>query len=470
MERLRVGAAWVLIVLAQASAAAAQESLADDVKALRNEVRQLRAEVTEKERREASLRTEVESLKTKLEREAALGIERERRISDLVREASYGTSPLEDAIDQAAQESVRRWYGIRPRGNVRFGGYFDLEYRNDDAKDVHTFDQHRLILQFEADVAKQISFRSEIEFEGGGIADFLEDAEIVLEYAELHYEVDEAINVKAGALLIPFLRFNQHHDSPLYDLTDRPLVDRRIVPTTWAEAGIGVFGTFFAGDWAFNYDVVLVNGLTEEGIDSHTGTRDAKGAYRVDNNDNKMVVGRVGVLPVLPFLDAADIGGSFGIGQYDDDDRRQILMYGVDWLFRIGPVELLGEYARIDLEREAPEKAMGLPESLDGLFAQVNFHFFPDSWRGATPFFTEESTFTLVFRFDTADLDTSVTGADFMDSGAGYRDDRRRYTIGFNFRPVERSVFKIEYQFIDEPDGIEDVDNDRFVVSFATYF
>ena len=44
------------------------------------------------------------------------------------------------------------------------------------------------------------------------------------------------------------------------------------------------------------------------------------------------------------------------------------------------------------------------------------------------------------------------------------------FTLGFNFRPIHRTVFKIEYQWFLEPSSLDEVDNNRFVASFATSF
>ena len=130
---------------------------------------------------------------------------------------------------------------------------------------------------------------------------------------------------------------------------------------------------------------------------------------------------------------------------------------------------MIGEYACFDLERGQGQIDGGVPGGADGFYIQLNFHFFPESWRGVSRFFTDESTFTAVFRFGTVDTDDSTLAIDRATRGDAYRDDRNRYTLGLNFRPIEKTVFKIEYQFIDE-DGFEDARNNRLVISFATYF
>ena len=45
--------------------------------------------------------------------------------------------------------------------------------------------------------------------------------------------------------LMPVGKFNLLHDSPLNDLVDRPMVSRIIIPSTWFEAGAGIYGTLY---------------------------------------------------------------------------------------------------------------------------------------------------------------------------------------------------------------------------------
>jgi hypothetical protein len=80
------------------------------------------------------------------------------------------------------------------------------------------------------------------------------------------------------------------------------------------------------------------------------------------------------------------------------------------------------------------------------------------------------STFSLNLRYDSVDTDISGTAVDFATRGDAYRDDRSRWSFGLSFRPVVQSVFKVEYQWFPEPASLPDVDNDRIVASFATYF
>ncbi len=441
----------------------------NEIGRLRRDLQRLSQRVDEGTRRESELHGRVHQLEGDLQRQK---LESARQVA--VIDEFGGLAPLESQINDLRGTIEHRFSPINEDNAVEIGGYFDFEFRDDEARSNSSFDQHRLILQLNANIYRRaITFRMELEIEGGGAdASFLSDNEIVLEFGELHFHIADEVNLKVGALLVPFGRFNRLHDSPLRDLTDRPLVNRRITPTTWTDAGIAIYGTFeLATAVTFDYDVALINGL-DDGFSSTTGGgfRASRNSFRRDNNDNKMIVGRLGITPELGFLDYANVGISFGFGKYDSDDRRNITLWGLDWTLKKGAFEFIGEYAQFNLDRGVDEIGSGVPGGADGFYAQINFHFFPQSWIGATDFFTSESTFTLVFRYGTIDTDDSATAIDRNLRADGYRDDLIRYTIGINFRPIEKTVIKLEYQFFDEKSGVDDADNNRFVISFASFF
>jgi hypothetical protein len=460
----RFGAVALIAILGAGTRLAAAQDVEGRLTEMEKRIGSLQGEVERRAARERELEGKVGALETRLaERDAA----EETKLKD-----------LEDRLTgrgAAIEEAVRRLEGIErspaAASRLRVGGYFDFELRDDHATDRVTFDQHRFVLKFDGDVNDVIAFRSEVEFEGGGSgASFLTDNYVAVEYAELHFKFDRAVNLRAGALLMPFGRFNALHDSPLQDLTDRPFVEQYVVPTTWTEAGVGLYGGFDLGGARLDYDFVVSNGL-DQGFSSTAGggLRDARSSFRKDNNDQKQVAGRVGLSPDLEFLDGANFGASGLLGRYDNLGRHEVSLFGLDAFLKKGPFEVLGEVVWGDLERDAAQIMAGAPGGLSGWYAEGRFHFFPDAWRGANPWFGEEATFTLVFRAESVDTDDSATAIDFATRGNALRDDVERYTVGLNFRPIEKTVLKIEYQFLLEPGGFG-ADNDRFVVSFATSF
>ncbi|MEE8448279.1 MAG: hypothetical protein V3S39_01465, partial [Thermodesulfobacteriota bacterium] len=229
-----------------------------------------------------------------------------QRLSDLEAELTR----LRQMLEVTAEKEVRE-KRVRVKERVRaerqrymlqslvqrtvVGGYFELEFKDFDSAKARPdlgfgsfdgtsgFDLHRTILLVASDISDALSFATELEFEHGA-------QEIELEYAALDYKFFGGLNLRAGVVLLPLGRLNLLHDGPIRDLVTRPLVARRIIPSTYSEAGGGLFGNFSLGkalgqealqDFHVNYELYLVNGLQgEDGgtlfISKGGGTRDAR--------------------------------------------------------------------------------------------------------------------------------------------------------------------------------------------------
>lgn len=347
-------------------------------------------------------------------------------------------------------------------GQVTLGGYFDMEYRDFEGSDS-TFRQHRWVINLGAQLGERLRFNGELELEYGGPNTATGDGEAKVEQAYADFLINDPINIRAGALLIPFGRYNLYHDSDIQELTDRPLLARDIIPTTWTEAGYGFFGEFDPvigayEDLTISYQAYAVNGL-DDGF-SDTGLRGARGSLKTDNNQNKAVVGRVVLSPLL----GHELGMSGYYGKYDSANSNRIAGGGIDWMSVIGPFDLITEYAYFDVE-EDPMATVDQPNFLQGAYAQVNYRFWPkflnNTFMGRG---FSSPTFTLISRYDWARI------KDDVDSNSG-NNNEDRLTFGFNYRPVPSFVFKFEYQ-INETDNetLEAGNNNGFVTSVAMGF
>jgi len=377
---------------------------------------------------------------------------------------------IERYLSAAETEGRQRQAGTLGGGisgdRIRLGGYFSIEYRDDGDGRNSEFDQHRLVPKIQADIAEGITFETEIEIEGGGAdVGFLSGNEILVEYAELAFDIiDGKLVFKAGLILVPWGRFNFFHDDPLNDLTDRPLVSRRIGAVAFDQAGIAVAGTLEPNraGWFIDYNVALVQGFDDD-FSTNGGVRDARQSFRADNNNNKQVFGRVVVSPPTRWLDVLEVGVSFAYGKHDDSGELSNYGYGIEVFFKRGPFEFVAEYMMLRIEQPdaAPQTD---PRRMDGWYVEVRYHVFVEGWRGRHVLFTDESTFTFVVRVEGIDLNHSTTGATF-------RDDLNQVSIGFNFRPVEKTVFKISYTFVDSDEaGFDSGSADKVILSWATYF
>ncbi len=148
-----------------------------------------------------------------------------------------------------------------------------------------------------ARIGKRGRAEIEFEYEHGG-------EEIKVEYGYFEYALLDALNVRAGMLLVPVGMFNAYlHPSFRWDQVTRPRMFKDVVPAVWHSPGVELFGQAQLGNksW-FEYSLFAVNGLgMAAGTDpstlddgSHT-IRGMRDNFPEDNNRDKGLGGRVGL-------------------------------------------------------------------------------------------------------------------------------------------------------------------------------
>ena len=226
-------AASLLLVLAFAAAAAdTVEDLERRVRELEREVAQLRKADAADPDRLAELERQIQILTEEIERlklgEAAPAAEQSR----------HGLGPAASKV-----------YAVRE--GVSIGGYGEALYENfapqreDDAPSGRTdqVDFLRLVLYAGYKFHDRLVFNSEIEFEHAttGSGDDSK-GEVSVEFAYLDFLLRDAVNLRAGMVLVPMGFLNELHEPPVFLGARRPQVEQRLIPTTWRENGVGVFG------------------------------------------------------------------------------------------------------------------------------------------------------------------------------------------------------------------------------------
>ena len=154
---------------------------------------------------------------------------------------------------------------------VSIGGYGEFLYVNpastredgspSDAR--ATIDALRGVVYVGYKFSDSFLFNSEIEFEHGSTA---EEGSVSLEFAYLDWRfrgLRGSTGLRGGLLLHPMGFINEIHEPPTYLGALRPETERRIIPTTWRELGLGLFGAAGGFDWR----VYAVTGLDGTGFD-----------------------------------------------------------------------------------------------------------------------------------------------------------------------------------------------------------
>lgn len=361
-------------------------------------------------------------------------------------------------------------YGLANRTYV--GGYFDVEFRNVHGQD-HEFRFHRFVPFFYADLHERIKFAAEVEIEDG--------SDVSVEFAYLDLLFTDEVNFRGGVILDPLGWFNLYHDSPINNFTDRPLVNRFVIPTTLREIGAGLFGTLTSdtSEWNVTYEAYVTSGF--KGLDNtgataisrSKGVRDARASTDAlgtrkfgDVGDDFSGVGRLAISPAI----GTEVGLSSHIGTYDQAGDNFLWIPAIDGSYTlgqfsagdvpVGPIQFRGEGALNIIERNTFARASGVPDDMWGYYVEANYRFLPEFFLPEGVRFTSgafpDSVFTLSGRWGQVDLDGNRLN---------------RFTFGFNFRPIEATVFKLDYQ-INNGSGRapSNADDDAFLLSLASYF
>jgi hypothetical protein len=147
---------------------------------------------------------------------------------------------------------------------VSIGGYGEILYENFDdmreddtpATSLDVIDALRAIVYFGYKFDDRLLFNSEVEIEHAN--------EAYLEFAYLDYMLTESVGVRAGLLLAPLGLVNELHEPPVFIDAKRSFTENRIIPTTWRENGIGLFGNGEALTWR----LYVMNSLNGAGFNA----------------------------------------------------------------------------------------------------------------------------------------------------------------------------------------------------------
>ncbi len=183
----------------------------------------------------------------------------------------------------------------------------------------------------------------EVEYEKGG--------EVALEQFHITATIHPSFNVRMGHVVVPVGLLNEHHEPINFFGTQRPEGECAIVPTTWHETGVELYGSVGKGWYDFDYQAQMVSGLTVDGLDKYNFLSGAKqGLFEEDVFTCPAFVGRVNYNGV-PGL---RVGGSiYYLDDAGENSRKpykyskfktSVLVYSVDAEYKNKYVTARGNY------------------------------------------------------------------------------------------------------------------------------
>jgi len=340
------------------------------------------------------------------------------------------------------------------------------EYANDPSHG--RFDIPHAVVYLGYDFGKGWSLQTEIEFEHGGSGAAVEKefteageweseieqgGEVEMEQFWIQKSFSPALNIRAGHLVVPVGGLNNAHEPLEFFTVYRPEGEFTILPSTWHDTGISLWGR--TQHWRYEF-------LITAGLDGFMFDRDhfvhygAKSPYetRVANRlgyaarvDNYSVKGlRIGLSAYygrsmhnsypndLHNTRYADVKGRTFIGALDFayEGKRLTVRGNADYGY-VGDAATLSSVKRNLSSNNAPYKKTPVGQSAVAAGVEAGYDILP--WFKQT-----ESQFYLFARYEY--YDSYIPAADQQDYPYT---DKHRVAAGFNWFPIPEIAVKGEY-------------------------
>lgn len=345
-----------------------------------------------------------------------------------------------------------------------FGGYGELDYavtrNNGNNSGKNSFDPHRIVLYVNSDLADWITFSSELEWEHGGKSS-LNDGEAAVEQAFLDFKLSRGLNVKTGLMLVPVGAINLYHEPTNFNSTERPELDKFLVPSTWREMGAGIHGAI--GDRA-NYQLYVMNGLNGSKFSAKEGIRKGRQGIDVENNKGRAVSGRLEVNPTANLY--TNLSFYSGNAAEAGKGNAWTTVAAFDGKYSINRFDISGEYVHVYQDDPAALGVTEIGHNMAGYWVEGAYHVMPTALKKGK---LAEADAVVFARY--SEIDTQAGGA--LDATKESGKYHRKYTtFGISFKPVTTVAIKADYQIYDDnrAAGETAIDNDKFQVTVGFVF
>ncbi len=478
----RAAIAWSLFIFAwtAASTGPVQGATEDRPAPGGQETRSLEERIAELEALVAKLRAEIDSIRAAPGAGAGGGgaatlEELQKRIDALALEIERLRIGEAAATSAAAQGAIAGFgpaaskvYAVK-RG-VSIGGYGEMLYqdvaaRRDDgapAGALDTLDLERAVFYFGYKWTDHLLFNSEVEYEHA-VAGEGEPGETSVEFAYVDYRPCRRFGMRGGLLLVPLGFLNELHEPPIFHGARRPEVETLIIPSTWRENGLGVYGDL----GPVSYRAYLVASLDASGFTADEGIREGRQEGAASRAEDLAVTARFDWTPVPGILlGASAFTGRSGQGDPAFGNPRLTLWDAhAEWNAR--GVHLRGLYARgilgdaeaVSLAHDPllatdPTRGTAIGSRTAGWYGEAAFNvlvLLRHSDRELSPF----------VRYEVLDTQAEVAPGYSRDLS----NDRTVKTYGVTFRPIPNLAIKADVQDFENRAGTG-VDQFNFALGY----
>jgi len=359
---------------------------------------------------------------------------------------------IEALKDQVAKSDTgNKSSGIQSIADrTTIGGYGELHYNNykgdtdggaPRAKDDVDF--HRFVLFFGHRFNDWISLKSELELEHSNTEN---GGAVELEQAYLDFNFSNKVNAKAGLFLMPIGFINETHEPPTFYGVERNNVETRIIPSTWWEAGVSLYGEIVPG---WKYQTGLTSNLSADNFTSFA----SKGVREARRNVSEAPAENIAFHARLDYsgLPGLTIGSSLVTGKTAQDNASmngadaRLTLWDMHARYNVDKLDLRALYAQGHLSDAAQINAAfagagnQVASEFYGWYAEAAYHVYKNGDHDLAPF----------IRYEKWNTQAELASNTVRQTGS----ENDVWTVGANYWPHPQVVLKADYQKFDKPDG-----------------
>ncbi|MBA4140465.1 MAG: hypothetical protein H0X70_08160 [Segetibacter sp.] len=353
---------------------------------------------------------------------------------------------------------------------VSLGGYVEANYQHlgtDGISEGHQFQFRRLTLFVSSTISKRIKFLTEIEFEPA-------EKEIAIEFAAVDVEFHPLLNLRGGMIVNPIGAFNQNHDGPKWEFTDRPISATQMLPATWSNAGFGLYGKYYKKDWMFGYELYATSGFDNSIIENDQNrtflpaAKENAERFEESNSGEPLLTGKIAVKNTkVGEIGLSYMGGAYNKFQEDGlqlDDKRRMNVFAVDLNTTINKTKtnLIGEWAWVFID---------IPKTYSQQFGNKQRGGFLDIVQpvlNRTILGWNNAVLNLACRLEYVDYNVGK----FTETNDNISDDVWSVMPAISFRPNSQTVFRLNYRIQKQRDLLGNPPANTAGINFgiSTYF
>lgn len=355
---------------------------------------------------------------------------------------------INDAYAQVLTREDSLNAGLTPKSNPTvISGYGQAQVTYDLRTKTGVASLTRNIVFIGHRFSNNIALFSELELENAKVTSGNPSGEISLEQLFLKFNINTNNYIVAGLFIPRIGIINENHLPTTFNTNDRPYVEQLVIPSTWRELGIGIYGPISTLP-GLNYSLSIVNGLNSAGFKQGSGIREGRFEGNMATASNIAFTGSL-----LYYFNhfrvqaSSYYGGSAGLNKRQADSLQ--LNYGA-----FGTPVMLNEFnmqyngpkgfhAKVLATHVAINEAENInrayanntPEQMFGYYGEIGYNIFK--------LFSNlnNKSMILFVRYEQMDLDALV-------ALNGIKDDlqNKQYIIaGIHYQPIKGISIKLDY-------------------------